>query len=121
MRDKTLVTFTFIAGAFLTCLWFGPSPSPGAQGTAVSREAENPLALEVRVTGTVVAKGGGYYIRGRKPNQVFRITNPMPEVLDAVVKTGRPVQVEARVVQGDNVAIERIDGRAYLRPEAGER
>lgn len=83
--------------------------------------AENPLALELRVTGTIFVQGGEYYVRIRGPVHVLRIINPLPAVLDEFARTGKPVRIEALVVQGDNVAVETLDGRGYGRAEKGER
>jgi hypothetical protein len=63
-----------------------------------------------------IAKGksmGGYYIQGEKPPEVYRIVNQNPKVLQNYVKSGKLVTIETRVVMGDNLAIEKIDGKKY--------
>ena len=39
--------------------------------------------------------------------------NPEPKLLDPLVKNEKTVPIEVRVVSGDNVEIEKMEGRAY--------
>ena len=39
--------------------------------------------------------------------------NPDPKLLDPLVKNERTVPIEVRIVSGDNVEIEKIEGKAY--------
>ena len=41
------------------------------------------------------------------------ILNPVPDKLEALVKSEKTVSLEVRIVSGDNVEIEKIDGRQY--------
>jgi len=50
---------------------------------------------------------------GKKPAEIFTILNPEPGILDAYVKSGKTVRITVRIVSGDNVNIEKIDGKAY--------
>jgi hypothetical protein len=84
-------------------------------GGALAQPAA-PGVQKITVLGQITkdATMGGYYIQGEKPPEVFRIVNQNPKVLENYVKSGKSVTVEARVVQGDNLAIEKIDGQTYL-------
>jgi hypothetical protein len=44
---------------------------------------------------------------------IWTILNPDPKILDAFVKSEKIVPIEVRIVSGDNVEIEKIDGRQY--------
>jgi hypothetical protein len=44
---------------------------------------------------------------------IFTILNPNPAVLDEYVKTGKVVDMEVRIVSGDNIEIRMLDGREY--------
>ena len=120
-RNMISISTNLVAVAFQACLWAGPILGT-TSSIAATREAENPLAHEIIVTGTVITdREGSYYIRGQSPKEVFRIINPVPEILDRAIAGGKPVKIEARIVQGDNLVIERIDGITYQRDEPGER
>ena len=76
-------------------------------------------ARTMNITGEIVRGTQGYVIRGKEPKEVFPVLNPNPAVLDKLVESGRTVHIEARIVLGDNVDIERIDGKVYRQePEA---
>ena len=120
-RNMFSMSMNLVAAAFLACLWGGPVPDT-TLSRAATREAENPLAHEIIVTGTVITdREGNYYIRGQSPKEVFRIINPISEILDRTISGGKPVKIEARIVQGDNLVIERIDGITYQIDEPGQR
>ena len=42
---------------------------------------------------------------------IFTILNPDPNILDEFVKSEKTVPIEVRIVSGDNVNIEKIDGK----------
>jgi FKBP-type peptidyl-prolyl cis-trans isomerase FklB len=78
--------------------------------------ARAPAAKTMRLKGTIAKSRHGYIIRSRKgnaPSEIYTIVNADPKVLDALVAGGKTVAIEARIVSGDNLAIEKIDGRAY--------
>jgi len=60
---------------------------------------------------------GGYFIQGQKPREIFTILNQNPEVLGKLAKSGQVVTIEAKVVQGDNILIESIGGKKYVKQE----
>jgi len=65
------------------------------------------------LTGEIAKAEHGYIIRGKQPQMIWTILNPDPNILDAVVKSGKTVPMEVRIVSGDNVDIEKIDGKEY--------
>jgi hypothetical protein len=71
-----------------------------------------PRGLQVTVKGKVARSYNkrGYVLQG-KP-EVYLIANPNPEVLDALVKSGEPITVEART-SGDFLTIQTINGKKY--------
>ncbi len=46
-------------------------------------------------------------------SEIYTVLNPDPKILDEFVKSEKDVPIEVRVVSGDNVNIEKIDGREY--------
>ena len=68
---------------------------------------------KINITGEIAKAAHGYIIRGKVPAEVFTILNPEPKVLDAFVKSEKTVSMEVRIVSGDNVEIEKIDGKKY--------
>ena len=44
---------------------------------------------------------------------IFTILNPVPTILDEFVKSEKIVPIEVRIVSGDNVDIETLDGKEY--------
>ena len=68
---------------------------------------------KMNITGEIAKAAHGYIIRGKVPAEVFTILNPEPNILDAFVKSEKIVPIEVRIVSGDNVNIEKIDGQEY--------
>lgn len=85
------------------------APKAGANQPAAS--AAKPIVLTI--TGKIVKGDQGYTIQGQKPPELFTVLNPNPSVLDTLVKSGKTVTIEAVSVMGDNVNIQKIDGKPY--------
>jgi len=81
-----------------------PAAAPAAQGQQVQN---------MSITGEIAQSTNGYIIRGQAPAEIFTILNPDPKVLDELVTSAKVVQIEVRVVYGDNVEIQSIDGKKY--------
>jgi FKBP-type peptidyl-prolyl cis-trans isomerase FklB len=67
-------------------------------------------------TGEIGKAEHGYIIRTRKgnvPTEILTILNPDPKILDEFVKSEKTVPIEVRIVSGDNVDIEKINGKEY--------
>ena len=68
------------------------------------------------MTGEIAKVEHGYIIRSKRDNvlsTIYTILNPNPKVLDKYVKSEKDVPVDVQIVSGDNVNIEKIDGREY--------
>jgi FKBP-type peptidyl-prolyl cis-trans isomerase FklB len=71
---------------------------------------------KMNITGEIVKAEQGYIIqakRGSVPTEIYTILNPDPKVLNGYVKSEKTVPIEVRIVSGDNVNIEKIDGKEY--------
>ena len=68
---------------------------------------------KMNITGEIAKAAHGYIIRGKVPAEIFSILNPEPSILDKFVKSEKIVSIEVRIVSGDNVEIEKIDGKEY--------
>jgi len=90
--------------------------SAPAQDKAPST-AKSPAAkpMKIKVVGKIVKDDsmGGYYIQGKKPPEIFRIVNQNPEVLEKYAKSDKDVTIEAHSAMGDNLVIEKIQGKKY--------
>jgi hypothetical protein len=75
--------------------------------------------LKITVVGKIVedASMGGYYIQGKKPPEIFRIVNQNPQVLGKYAKSGKEVTIEAHSALGDNLVIDKIQGKKYMEPK----
>jgi len=62
--------------------------------------------------GQIGKVGNGYVIRGTSKSVIFTVLNPSPK-LDEFVKSGKTVKVDVRIVSGDNVNVEMVDGEKY--------
>lgn len=85
-------------------------------GAPSDRGSDEQRVVGMALTGEIANTGYGYVIRSNKgeaPGEIFTILNPNPLVLNPLVNTERIVTLQVRVVSGDNVAIETIDGRPY--------
>jgi len=71
---------------------------------------------KMSITGEIGKGEHGYIIRSKKGNvlsEIYTILNPDPKVLDEYVKSEKTVPIEVQIVSGDNVDIEKIDGKKY--------
>jgi hypothetical protein len=86
-----------------------------AQAPKAAEKQPAPAAqsLKLTITGKIAKTDQGYIIQGQKPPELFTILNANPQVLDKLVKSGKTVTIEAVSVVGDNVNIEKIDGKPY--------
>jgi FKBP-type peptidyl-prolyl cis-trans isomerase FklB len=78
-----------------------------------AQSAQSPAVRQMSITGEIGKAAHGYIIRGKQPQMIWTILNPDPKILDAFVKSEKTVPMEVRIVSGDNVNIEKIDGKAY--------
>ena len=88
------------------------------KGDQAGQEASTTIAQQqpvrkMNITGQIAKAAHGYIIRGQEPQMIWTILNPDPKILDGFVKSEKIVPIEVRIVSGDNVDIEKIDGRAY--------
>lgn len=102
-----------LAAALLLLVFGSFVPVPSGAQTAEMRSLR-----KMSLTGQIVKAKQGYIIqswRGNAPSELFTILNPNPRILDELVKSRKTVSIEARVVSGDNLEIEKIDGAEYSR------
>ena len=83
----------------------------GQQSGAKTGQAST--VRKMNITGEIDKAEHGYIIRGKTPAMICTILNPDPSILDEFVKSGKTVPIEVRIVSGDNVDIEKIDGKEY--------
>ena len=92
--------------------------APKAPEKQPAPAAAKPMTMTI--TGKIAKTEQGYIIQGQKPPELFNILNPNPKVLDKLVKSGKTVTLEAVSVIGDNVNINKIDGKPYKEAQAGK-
>jgi hypothetical protein len=83
-----------------------------------SAPAAKPIILTI--TGKIVKDGQNYIIQGEKPAELFTVLNPNPGVLDSLVKSAKTVTIEVVSVVGDNVNIQKVDGKPYKEAKAAK-
>lgn len=103
----------FAAILFLTLAGPIMAQAPEAGGKEKQSAAAVPKRKAFTITGKITKAPYAYLIRRQKPTERYAIMNPNPEVLDSLVKSGKIVTIEAIRVMGDNVRIEKIDGKDY--------
>ena len=72
------------------------------------------LKRKMLITGEIAKGRNNYIIRGKTPSEIFTILNPDPKILDEHIRTSKTVNLEVRIVSGDNVNIKLIDGKKYI-------
>jgi len=115
-KSSVLALAALLAGVWLAL----PCLAQGPESKAPPPKAPRMEPQKIMITGAIYKDNTGYYIQGKKPPEVFTISNPDPKVLDKLAKNGKTVTIEAGVVLGDNVAIEKIDGKPYQGPQEGK-
>ena len=81
-----------------------------------AQTAQTRTVRKMNLTGEIVKAQQGYIIQAKKgsvPTEIYTILNPDPKILDELVKSKKTVPMEVRIVSGDNVNIEKIDGKTY--------
>jgi FKBP-type peptidyl-prolyl cis-trans isomerase FklB len=81
-----------------------PAPAQAAQ------------ARNMSITGEIGKSEHGYIIRSKMGgvlSEIYTVLNPDPKILDPFVKSEKDVPIEIRIVSGDNVNIEKINGKVY--------
>lgn len=68
---------------------------------------------KMTIKGKIAKAEQGYIIQGQQPPELFNILNANPDVLDKLVRSNKTVTIEAVSILGDNVNIEKIDGKPY--------
>ncbi len=104
---KKITTIMLLAFALGCTYPMGNNTSFGAP------PGSNQQVTGMTIVGEIDSMNQGYIIRGKTPAEIFTILNPDPVRLDPLIKNGRTVEIQVRVVSGDNVEILQIDGREY--------
>lgn len=94
------------------CFMLAGCPANEMTGTMAGQGLERDVR-KMEIKGEITKVRQGYFIRGKVPAEVFTILNADPKILDGFLQEGRIVNIEVRIVSGDNVEIERINGMDY--------
>jgi len=94
------------------------------KGDKAAQPAPATQTRKLSITGEIGKSEHGYIIRSKMGgvlSEIYTVLNPDPKILDGFVKSGKDVPIEIRIVSGDNVNIEKIDGKDYSpeTPQAG--
>jgi len=107
MKKRQMVTF-------LMAVFFLVFASLAVQCTKTQTNKQDTRVRDMAITGEIDQIRHNYIIRAKKPSMIiFTVLNPDPKILDEYVKTGKTVDVDVRIVSGDNVDIMTIDGKEY--------
>jgi len=86
------------------------------KGDKAAQPAQAAQARKMSITGEIGKSEHGYIIRSKMGgvlSEIYTILNPDPKILDPFVKSEKDVPIEIRIVSGDNVNIEKINGKVY--------
>lgn len=86
------------------------------KGDKAAQPAQAAQARKMSITGEIGKSEHGYIIRSKMGgvlSEIYTILNPNPKVLDGFVKSKKDIPIEVRIVSGDNVNIEKINGMEY--------
>lgn len=111
MKRSSLFIFAIMV---VTLLGIYPTQTLRAQDAHLS-DGTKSVIPKMTITGKIIKEPDGYYIQGETPPEVFTILNPIPSRLDNIVKSDKSVKLDVRIVQGDNVNIEKINGKPYYK------
>jgi hypothetical protein len=114
MKKSTLIA------AALSLVLAGPVLAQAPQRGVKPGTPAAARSMTMSITGKIAKTEQGYIIQGQAPPEIFTILNPNPKVLDGLVKSGKTVTIEAVSVLGDNVNIQKIEGKAYQEAKAGK-
>jgi hypothetical protein len=106
----------------IAVLFLGASVGGSALAQPKAAAPAQPSAakgVKIMVVGKIVKDEsmGGYYIQGKKPPEIFRIVNQNRKVLGNYAKSGKEVSIEAHSTLGDNLIIDKIQGKKYMAPK----
>ncbi len=79
-------------------------------------ESATPQGHKITIKGKIdfMQNLGGYFVRGEQPGGEFFIMNQNPQTLEGLLKGGKTVMIEGRIVRGaEYLFIEKIDGQPY--------
>ncbi len=81
-----------------------------------STQATKPEGSPITVKGKIeyMERLGGYYVHGFEPGGEFFIVNQDSKLLDGLMKGGKILTIEGRIVRGaEYLYIDKIDGKPY--------
>lgn len=116
MMKKIFASLVILAAAILLFSVAPPDARSAQNNPATTTQTTNPQPLIFDVVGKIVQKPDGYIIKGQVPAEIYRIINPDPAQLDEFALIQEILTLRVKSIVGDNVAIEKINGKAYTSP-----
>jgi hypothetical protein len=113
MEIKRLASIIHVLLAIALLTAFGCAQQQIKTQQAANSASEGP---NMTVKGTIEYNEslGGYFVHGLEPGGELFIVNQNPRVLEDLVKSGKSLIIEGRIVKGaEYLYIEKIDGKAY--------
>jgi hypothetical protein len=91
-------------------------PQAQNKGTAGAEPEGSQITVEGKIENMKTM--GGYFVHSLEPGGEFFIMNQDPQVLEGLLKSGKTVTIEGRIVKGaEYLFIEKIDGQPYRATE----
>ena len=113
MRKRLMCVVSMLAFIMVFACQSAQEPTTETAQESTTQTVKDSSARKMAITGEIAEGRNNYIIRGKVPAMIFTVLNPDPKILDEFVKTEKIVKIEVRIVSGDNVAIEMLDGKAY--------
>ena len=108
MNYKKLVGIVLSLSVIVVVACSGVSQKPS--------ETAKPEGPQMTVKGKIeyMDRLGGYFVHGFEPGGELFIVNQDPKVLEDLMKSGKTLTIEGRIVRGaEYLFIEKIDGQPY--------
>jgi hypothetical protein len=114
MEIKRLTGIILVLLAIALLAGFGSAQQQNLPQRWVSADPEGP---RMTVKGTIEYNEslGGYFVHGLEPGGELFIVNQNPRVLDDLLKSGKTLIIEGRIVKGaEYLFIEKVNGQPYV-------
>ena len=114
MKKRLMCVVSMLAFIMVFACQSAKEPTTQTAQESAKQTVKDSSVKKMAITGEIAQGANSYIIRGKVPAMIFTVLNPDPKILDGFVKTEKIVKIEVRIVSGDNVAIEMLDGKEYI-------
>ncbi len=111
MKTRTLISVLII---ITLAVWFAPLSCAQRQVQSAATAASEGPNITIKGKIEFMTNLGGFFIHAEEPGGEYFIMNQNSKVLEELLKSGKTVFFEGRIVRGaEYFFIEKIDGKPY--------